>query len=148
MVGPEAVGRTSKPCRVRADAGRLRFFAKATGEDRDVYRSTEAARAAGYPDIPAPPTYAFCLAMLDEDEPMGWMSEIGIDLTRVLHAEQEFTYHQPICAGDDLVLTRRIVDVQERKGGALTFVVADSEGRGPDGALKVVMRMTIAVRNT
>ena len=148
MIGPEAIGRCFGPSRVRVDAGRLRFFAKATGEQRDLYRSTEAARAAGYADIPAPPTYGFCLAMLDEDEPMGWMRDLGIDLTRVLHAEQDFTYHGQICAGDDLTLTRRIVDVQDRKGGALTFVVADSEGRDDDGALKVAMRMTIAVRNS
>lgn len=148
MVGAEVIGRTFEPCRVRVEGGRLRFFAKATGEDRDLYRSEEAARAAGYADIPAPPTYAFCLAMLDEDEPMGWMRELGIDLTRVLHAEQDFTYHGPICAGDHLTLTRRIVDVQDRKGGALTFIIADSEGRGADGALKVAMRMTIAVRNS
>lgn len=147
MITTEAIGRCFGPSQVRVDAGRLRFFAKATGETRDLYRSTGAACAAGYANIPAPPTYAFCLGMLDEDEPMGWISELGIDLTRVLHAEQAFTYHRPLCAGDDLTLTRRIIDVQDRKGGALTFVTADTEGRDPADVLVVGMRMTIAVRN-
>jgi len=71
----------------------------------------------------------------------------GLGLAGGWQARPDFGNHGPICAGEDLTLTRRIVDVQDRKGGALTFVVADSEGRGPDGGLKVTMRMTIAVRN-
>ena len=38
---------------------RLQFFAKATGETRAEYLDVAAARAAGYADLPAPPTFLF-----------------------------------------------------------------------------------------
>lgn len=38
------------------EAGRLRLFARATGETRPEYLDDDAARAAGYRALPAPPT--------------------------------------------------------------------------------------------
>lgn len=43
------------------ERGRLAFFAKATGETNPVYSDIDAARAAGYADLPAPPTWWVCL---------------------------------------------------------------------------------------
>ena len=55
MHRPRAAAR--RCCRSRR--GRLRFFAKAIGETDPVYTDDAAARDAGYPDLPAPPTFLF-----------------------------------------------------------------------------------------
>ena len=40
------------------EKGRLRLFAKATGEKNPIYFDEAAAKAAGYPALPVPPTFA------------------------------------------------------------------------------------------
>jgi hydroxyacyl-ACP dehydratase HTD2-like protein with hotdog domain len=64
----------------------------------------------------------------------------------VLHGEQAFTYHRPAHAGDTLTLQRRIVDVYAKKGGALEFLVKQTDvHRGTE--LIAEARSVIVVRN-
>jgi acyl dehydratase len=88
------------------EKGRLRFFAKAIGETDPIYTDETAAKAAGYPSLPAPPTFIYA-AELDAGRLEPAMKALGIDLTRTLHGEQHFTYHGPICAGDTIRSSRR-----------------------------------------
>jgi hypothetical protein len=135
--------------RVTADVerGRLRAFAKAIGETDPVYFSADAAREAGYRDIPAPPTYSFCLEMMDAQDPFLLLHHLDIPLEKILHGEQSFTYRQPICAGDRLVFDARVSDIYNRKGGALQFIVQDTRGTNQSGDVVVEMRRVIVVRH-
>jgi acyl dehydratase len=102
------VGRSYPPSAVH-EVGRAKIaeFATAIGEESPVHRDPEAARAAGHPDVIAPPTFAIVLsldaAMVVLDDP-----DVGIDYGRVVHGEQRFTHHRPIRAGDRLVATTTI----------------------------------------
>src|SRR5437773_2448394 len=83
------------------ERGRLQLFAKATGETRPVYTDPAAARAAGHPDLLAPPGFLYGMYF----EAIDWVrsfGDLGIDLGRVLHGEQAFTYHDLVHAGDTL----------------------------------------------
>ena len=104
MVDSDDIGRTFPPHSADVEAGRLRLFAKATGETRPEYIDEAAARAAGHPSLPAPPTFAICLE-LEVPDPFAWFRDLGIDLARVLHATQSFRYFAPIHAGDRLTHT-------------------------------------------
>ena len=66
----------------------------------------------------------------------------------VLIGEQSFEYHQPICAGDRLLVTSRVVDIYEKMGtgGVMDFVVVEDEGRDDRGELVYRARKTIIVR--
>jgi formylglycine-generating enzyme required for sulfatase activity len=101
MVDRSHIGRHLAPHSAAVEAGRLRLFAKAIGETRPEYIDEDAARAAGHPALPAPPTYAFCLDM-EVPDPYAWMDEFGIDVARVLHGSQHLHYFAPIYAGDRL----------------------------------------------
>jgi acyl dehydratase len=144
------VGTVSEPRFVDVEKGFLKFFAKATGETDPIYFDEEAARAAGLTALPAPPTYLFSLA-LSAPAKRGDMFDpengIGIDRAKVLHGEQSFTYHRPIYAGDRLTLTTSTSDIYSKKGGALEFIVQDTQARDGDGALCVEMRVVTVVRN-
>lgn len=144
------VGVVSEPRRVEVETGFLKFFAKATGETDPVYFDDATARAAGHPGLPAPPTYLFSLALAAPAGRGGLMDPengIAIDPARVLHGEQSFTHHRPIHAGDVLTLTTTTRDIYAKKGGALEFVVQDTEAVNADGALCVEMRVVTVVRN-
>ncbi|RJG03276.1 MaoC family dehydratase N-terminal domain-containing protein [Noviherbaspirillum sedimenti] len=115
------------PINVEVERGRLRLFAKANGETNPVYSDVEAARAAGYPDLPVPPSFLGNAVELDIPDPLSWMSAIGIDTSSTLHGEQSMVYHAMAFAGDNLTLHRRIVDVYTKKGGALEFAVKKTD---------------------
>ena len=119
MVIPDsAVGRTGRPCRLTVERGRLRLFAKATGQTDPVYVDVEVARERGHRDLPVPPTFLFGVE-LEQPEPFAWLSDLGVDLTTVLHGAQSFDYVSPAFAGDELTATSTITDVQTKKGGAM-----------------------------
>ena len=113
--------------RFDVERGRLRFFANTIGLTDPVYFDVEAARRAGHRDLPVPPTFLSNSLELELPNPLGWLSELGGDLTKTTHAEQAFTYHAMAYAGDSLILQRRIIDVYTRKGGALEFVVKQTD---------------------
>jgi len=139
------VGHRFPPFSVDVDSWRLRFFARAVGEQDPLYSDPEAARAAGYPALPAPPTMAYSLLM-DAGQPFRVLEVMGIDLKRAVHGEQAFTYHAPVCAGDTLTGVVRIADVYTKKGGALLFIVVDTALRNQHDAPVIDQRSTIVVR--
>jgi acyl dehydratase len=139
------IGHASPPCTLDVERGRLRQFAHAIGETRAVYVDETAARAAGYPDLPVPPTFLFCLEM-DRPNPYGWFDEVGIPLPKVLHGEQRFTYHAMAFAGDWLTFDSRIADIYDKKGGALEFVVQDNRITNQHGTLVAEFRRVVVIR--
>jgi acyl dehydratase len=140
------VGRHYPPFTVAVERRWIRTFAEAIGDDDPLYRDVDVARAAGYADIPAPPTFAFTVAM-EAAQPLAVIDDLGVDKTRTMHGEQGFRLHRPIVAGDILSGRQKVVDVFERKGGALTFVVTETELRDARERPVCDLRTVIVVRN-
>jgi acyl dehydratase len=121
----ELVGRSYPPSAVY-EVGRAKIaeFAAAVGEDDPVHRDADAARAAGHPDVIAPPTFAIVVsleaAFVVLSDP-----EVGLDYSRVVHGEQKFTHHRPIRAGDRLVAVTTIDAVRSVAGNDLLTARVD-----------------------
>lgn len=147
MVDQSAVGRSFTPVTAHVEPGRLRYFLNTLGERNPVYRDEQAARAAGYSAIPVPPTYLFCLEMMDAERPFEFLTELGIDLARVLHGEQRFAYHAPVVVGDTLTFKSRVTSIADKKGGAMTMVVVATEVTNQHGAHVADTARTIVVKN-
>jgi acyl dehydratase len=143
-VNADFVGRTYPPQGPYAvDAPTLARFASAVGSDDPVHTSAEAARAAGYRDVIAPPTFAVtlaqrCDAQLIEDP------DAGIDYSRVVHGEQRFVHHRPITAGDDVLGTLTVDTVREAGGHAM--VTTRTELSTTDGEPLCTSTSTIVIR--
>lgn len=147
MIDRKFVGTKTPPHSVEVEKGRLVFFAKAIGEDNPVFRDEQAAKAAGFRSIPAPPTFLFCLNMMDQPDPFARYKEMGIDLGKVLHGEQSFKYYEPVCAGDKITFVGTISDIYVKKGGALEFIITDTTATNQKGALVAELRGVTVVRN-
>jgi acyl dehydratase len=145
MVDRTHIGHHLAPHSALVEAGRLRLFAKAIGETRPEYTDEDAARAAGHPALPAPPTFAFCLDM-ELADPYAWFAEVDMDVARVLHGSQSFRYFAPVYAGDRLSFDSRITDVFVKRKGALTFVNKVTDVTNQHGVRVAVLRATIVVR--
>jgi acyl dehydratase len=120
----------------------LRDFARAVGADHPAHHDVDAARAIGHPDVIAAPTFAVVVAQRAEAQYIA-DPEAGIDFTRVVHAEERFTHHRPIHAGDDLVTVLHVDAVTERAG--LSMVTTRCE-ISADGAPVATVISMLAVR--
>src|SRR6476620_8767012 len=147
MVDQSAVGRSFTPVTAHVEPGRLRYFFNTLGERNPIYRDAAVARTNGYSAVPAPPTYLFCLEMMDSDNPFEVLTELKIDLARVLHGEQSFLYRAPVVVGDTLTLSSRVASVTDKKGGAMTLIVVETAVTNQDGIHVADISRTIVVRN-
>lgn len=145
-IDTDAIGRPLGEPSMTLDAGRLKFFAKAIGETNPIFTDEDAAKAAGHPALPAPPTFLFSIEM-EQPDPFWWMPGIGIDMRFMLHGEQQFTYHRVAHAGDTLVARPIISDIYTKKGGALEFLVRDTPIFDLDDNLIADLKTVLVVRN-
>lgn len=142
-VDRSVIGKPTSAFRVRVERQPVAAFAAACKDTSDVYRSLAAAKAAGLPGIPAPPTFTFAApywGALEADEqppdptkgtgnPMhAVMGEQFAKGALVLHGEQEFEYHRPVIVGDVLDGVGTVVDAYERETetAVMTFVVVET----------------------
>jgi acyl dehydratase len=122
---------------------KLREFADAVGADHPLHQDADAARAAGYPDVIAPPTFAVVIAQRAEEQYVG-DADAGVDFSRVVHAEERFFHHRPIHAGDRLVTVLHVDSIVER--GGLSMVTTRAEIATEDGSAVARVVSTLAVR--
>jgi len=147
MLDKSYIGRNLGRITTEVERGRLRFFAKATGETNPVYTDEAAAKAAGYRSLPVPPSYFFCLQMIDDPDPTGWLTKLGVNLQHILHGEQSFEYLDMAFAGDSLIFESRVTDIYDKKGGALEFLVTESTCVNQLNKVVVKMKCTTVIRN-
>jgi acyl dehydratase len=100
---------------------KIREFAEAIGDDDAIYRDPSAARACGYSDVIAPPTFAIILA-LRAQQVLICDPALGLDYSRVVHGNQSFTHHRPIRAGDELAATLHVDGVRAMGGNDMLTV--------------------------
>ncbi|AGU52673.1 putative MaoC-like dehydratase, metal-binding domain-containing protein [Variovorax paradoxus B4] len=146
MIDRRHIGHTLPPFQAEAEKGRLRFFAKATGQTDPIYIDEAAARDAGHPGLPVPPTFLFCLEM-EAPNPAAIRELLGMDYRSLLHGEQGFSYHAMAYAGDMLTFCQRIDDIYDKKNGALEFVVRKTRVSNQQGELVAELRCVTVVRN-
>jgi acyl dehydratase len=125
MIDQSAVGR-AYPLSPVYEVGRekIREFAEALRDDNPVYRDPEAARALGYRDVIAPPTFAVTFASAASrqvtDDP-----ELGVDYARVVHGEQRFVWTRPVTAGDRLQVLVTIDAIRVAAGNEMITTKGD-----------------------
>ena len=129
-VTTEAVGKQWPPATIEVEAARITQYASAVGEENPIYHDTEAAKAAGFRDLVAPPM--FCVvysapalgpAILDP--------EVGINLPTMVHGGQEFVWGEPVCAGDLITSTATCKEIREEDGRG--FYVFESVSTNQEG---------------
>ena len=125
------------------DADLIAAFAAAVGADDPVHTDPDAARAAGYRDVIAPPTMAVRFAQL-ADRAYVSDPEAGIDYSRVVHGEQRFVHHRPITAGDEVLGTLTVDAI--RSAGGHAMITTRTELASAAGDPLATCTSTIVVR--
>jgi acyl dehydratase len=129
-VDTSKIGKRYPPFGYEVGREKIREYANAVGEESPVHHDREAAQAAGFRDVVAPPMFAVVYsagavgpAILDP--------ELGINLMLMLHGGQEFTWSEPVCAGDAINTEAEVKDIYEKDGKA--FYEIESVSRNQDG---------------
>ncbi len=129
-VNTAAVGKVYPPDTYAVGREKIREYASAVGESNPLYLAVEAARAAGYADVVAPPMFAVVYSGRAV-APALFDPEVGINFANMLHAGQEFEWGPVVVAGDEITTVTSVRDISERGGmGFYEFVTESRNQRG------------------
>ncbi|QOL24587.1 MaoC family dehydratase N-terminal domain-containing protein [Thalassotalea sp. LPB0316] len=146
MLDKSKIGHQFEPFSADVEKGRIKFFAQSIGETNPVYFNEQAAQEAGYKTIIAPPTFPMSL---DFESP-AFLPVVGLlqlDIGRILHGSQTFNYYGQLYAGDSIKVTSKIKDIFDKKGGALEFVILETDYVNQDDELICQASQTLVYRN-
>lgn len=136
------LGVESSPISYEVEKGAIRKFAEAIGDEDPMYYDEQAAQAAGFKTIVAPPTF-LCSFRAQE------LPDLKIQFGRVrLNGGNEYDYYQPMYAGDTISVTATYADVTERTGrtGIMIFIITQLTFRNQRGEVVAIGRNTGIMR--
>jgi acyl dehydratase len=138
------VGKEYPPYAVTVERGRIKDFARAIGDLNPFYLDDAVGRASEWGDIIAPPTFPISF----RDESGDLLRDLGTDVSRLLHGEQEFEIVRQLRPGDTYLCRSTIVDQYEKRGktGAMGFVVRETAVTDKDNEIVARMRQITVVR--
>jgi acyl dehydratase len=138
-------GKTYRELTFEVERDRVNQFALAVGEDDPRFTDPEAAKAEGFPEQVAFPTFPTVLQILTSAQVVV-DEELGLDYSRVVHGEQTYDWRRPIVVGDRLRVVPRIADISAK--GPNEFLVIEGEIIDAGGEVVCVARTTLLSRGT
>ena len=140
-------GKEFAPYTVTVERGRIKDFARAIGDTNAFYLDDRVGAASEFGDVIAPPT--FPITFRDENfDTTALLTELGTDVSRILHGEQEFELHRPMRPGETFVCRPKLTDIYEKSGksGPMAFVVRETSVTDKDGDLVATLRGVTVIR--
>jgi acyl dehydratase len=138
MIDPGIEGRKLETVSFELDRSKLAELAHAFHEQDPVWFDPEAARAAGFDTVPAPPT---ATVVADHMRPGGALAHaeaLGMDIARLLHGEAGWEFERPLQLGDRLTASTKVTGLKTRegkRGGTMSFVALETTFTDADGTL-------------
>ena len=131
-VNPDFAGRSFPPSEpYEVSRVKIAEFAQAIGDLSPLCRDRQAAQAAGYPDVIAPPTFAIVISMASSGHAIA-DEDLGLDYSMVVHGEQRFEHTRPLHAGDVVVAQTTITDITPRRAMTMLTTRTDITTTGGD----------------
>jgi acyl dehydratase len=142
-VKTEAIGKEWPATTYEVGKEKIGEYARVLGIENPVHFDREAAMAAGYRDVVAPPMFcvvysapALAPAMFDD--------EVAMNFAAMVHGGQEFAWGEPACSGDEITTTAKCLEIYEKKDKG--FYVFETTSVNQDGAEVVKGTWTNIVR--
>jgi acyl dehydratase len=139
----DAIGKEWPATTYEVGKEKIGEYATVLGFQNPVHFDREAAQAAGFRDVVAPPMFAVVYsspamapAMFDDD--------VEMNFAAMVHGGQEFEWDEPACSGDEITTTARCASIEEKDGKG--FYVFETNSVNQDGAQVVKGTWTLIVR--
>jgi acyl dehydratase len=130
-VKTDAIGKSYPAITYAVGREKIREYAAAVGETNPLHNDLEAARAAGYADLVAPPMFVVVYAGRSVG-PAVFDPDVGINLQMMVHGSQEFRWGPVVVAGDEITTATTVRDIAERSGMAFYVFESVSENQRGD----------------
>lgn len=124
------------------DRSKIKELCLAIGDDNPIFFDKKEAQKAGYEDTPASLTFPTLMNFWGYPEIWNRMTEMGIDVKKLLHAKEEYEYFAPIYPGD--VITGKVKVDSMRASSAMDMVTFKSV-YSREGKEVLIAKMTIVV---
>lgn len=145
-VDRSVLGKEYAPYPVTVERGRIKDFARAIGDLNPFYLDDAVGAASEWGDVIAPPT--FPITFRDETDSAALLRDLGVDISRLLHGEQEFELVRPLTPGETYLCRAKVVDIYDKVGrsGPMAFVVREIAVTDRAGEIVATMRQTTVIR--
>jgi acyl dehydratase len=146
QINKGVIGKEYAPYVVTVERGKIKEFARAIGDLNPFYMDDGVGQASEWGDVIAPPTFA--TTFRDEAASEALLRDLGTDVSRLLHGEQEFEMVRPIQPGQTYLCRTKVLDVYEKTGksGAMAFVVRETTITDRGNEIVGTMRHITVVR--
>ena len=126
----DAVGKEWPGTTYQVGREKIKEYANALGIDNPVHFDVEAARAAGFRDVVAPPMFAVVYSA-PAMAPAIFDHDVGMNFALMVHGGQEFRWGPLVVAGDEIETTVTVKSIDERDGrGYYVFESVSKNQRG------------------
>lgn len=139
----DAIGKEWPAKTYQVGREKIREYATVLGLDNPVHLDVEAARAAGFRDVVAPPMFVVVYSG-PAMTPVIFDSEVGMNLATMVHGSQVFEWGEPVCSGDEITTTPKCSEIYEKDGKG--FYVFETTSVNQDGEQVVHAVWTNIVR--
>ena len=138
------VGKEYPPYAITVERGKIKEFARAIGDLNPFYLDDEVGRASEWGDIITPPTFPISF----RDDTGVLLRDLGTDVSRLLHGEQEFEIFRQLRPGETYLCRSKVLDLYEKTGktGPMGFVVRETAVTDANNEIVAKMRSITVVR--
>jgi acyl dehydratase len=142
-VETKAIGKQFDPAVYAVGREKIKEYARAVGETNPLYLDHEAARAAGYADVVAPPMFAVVYSAAAMG-PAIFDPDVAMNFALMVHGGQEFRWDELVIAGDEITTTVTVQDISVRD--SMAFYIFESRSTNQRGESVCVGTWTNIVR--
>lgn len=149
MFDTSNIGRSFPPFTVEVARCKIHELALAVGDTNPLYHSQQAAQEAGYADVPLFPTSPTTFTFWGNTGLGKQLVDMGLNVMRILHGEEEYEYLAPIYPGDILTGVVTVVEGKSRRsrdGSSMDIVTLQVVYTSQQGEEVLKARQTVVVR--
>jgi acyl dehydratase len=139
----DAVGKEWDAVTYQVGREKIKEYATVLGIENPVHFEVEAARAAGFRDVVAPPMFAVVYSMRAL-APAMFDPDVAMNFATMVHGGQEFEWGEPACSGDEITTSAKCLSIDEKLGNG--FYVFETNSVNGDGATVAIGTWTNIVR--
>jgi acyl dehydratase len=133
----EFVGREYPPSRATVTLEALQNYARACNDDNPRYFDPAAPGR-----IVAPPMFGVAVTWMSVVGAVG-DPELGADLLRLLHTEQDMEFLAPLRPGDEITTVARVASIEARPGGEAMTLELNARNRADAPVLRTLFGILI-----
>ena len=131
----DAVGKEWPATTYEVGREKIREYVNVLGIQSPVHTDRDAALAAGFRDVVAPPMFcvvysapALAPAMFDP--------EVEMNFAAMVHGGQEFVWDEPACSGDEITTTAKCLEIYEKDGKGFYVFESNSVNQNGDQVVR------------